>query len=179
MPARPHSVQVNYRQLIAEYRRSGQMRVRKPSRISWKGSTCTVSLNSGHHAIIDSDDIHAVIGLNWFTSRGYAIAALQYQGTRYIIPMHRVITSAPRGLDVDHLNHIRLDNRKKNLRCVTHAINSRSIQKRQTPCSSRFMGVSLHPNGFWAARITRNYKTHFLGYYATQEEAANAYTKAA
>src|SRR5690349_14579682 len=49
----------------------------------------------------------------WSNDRG------NYNRTR----LHRLVTNAPDGFDVDHRNHDGLDNRKANLRVVTRSRN--------------------------------------------------------
>lgn len=43
---------------------------------------------------------------------------------------------------------------------------------------SRFLGVSKHKNGKWTARLTMNGKRVTIGYFNSEEEAAEAYNKA-
>ena len=82
-------------------------------------------------------------------------------------------------LDVDHLNHDTLDNRRANLRIVTRSENHQN--RRGAPAyarTSQYRGVSLHKptskwkKTKWRAYITLNGKQYSLGYYDTEEEAA-------
>lgn len=69
-------------------------------------------------AIVSDEDWETVSHVSWSrTSHGYASSTLGY--------MHRVIMGLEKGdgLQVDHKNHDTLDNRRENLRVVTHAEN--------------------------------------------------------
>lgn len=73
--------------------------------------------------------------------------------------------------NIDHINHIKTDNRIANLRDVTQAENTknRSLGIANT---SGFLGVSLYkPTGKWVAKFSN--KT--IGYYDTPEMANEAY----
>lgn len=76
--------------------------------------------------------------------------------------------------EVDHKNHIRLDNRKANLRVVNRSQNNaNSIPKRKG-----YKGVSLDKRrGTYNAYITINYKRIYIGNYKTEAEAAREYDK--
>lgn len=82
------------------------------------------------------------------------------------------------GLDVDHINHVRNDNRLFNLRFVTRSENSKN-QSLSSRSTTGVTGVS-----FWKARkkyiahIGVNQKIIFLGYFETLEEAAAARAEA-
>ena len=97
--------------------------------------------------------------------------------------MHQLIMQRPKGLDVDHINHDGLDNRKINLRLCTRSQNSQNKRIRRDS-NSGYKGVT--PVGRkWAAYIgdpqtpaTRKRQIR-LGTFATREEAALAYNKAA
>ena len=121
---------------------------------------------------------------NWYSSeRGYARRNAVGTADTASTLMHRVILEFHGydliGMDVDHINGNPLDNRKCNLRVVSHQQNcfNRKLSKNN---STGYKGVSLYkPNGKFKAYIKVNYKQIVLGYYDTAEEAAEAYNKAA
>jgi hypothetical protein len=82
------------------------------------------ALTKGAAAIIDDDCYEALSQWRWRCkhagSTSYACRNLHDGRTLF---MHRVIMAAPAGLDVDHINHNGLDNRRCNLRVVSHAEN--------------------------------------------------------
>lgn len=80
---------------------------------------------------------------------------------------------------VDHVNGDPYDNRWSNLRGATQSENLRNRSKTRANTSG-FKGVSLcKDTGRYAARIRCNYRTKYLGRYATPEEAHAAYLAAA
>jgi hypothetical protein len=56
--------------------------------------------------------------------------------------MHRVVMKVSSRLKVDHLNHNTLDNRRANLRAVTHAQNMQNRRGARRQSSSGVRGVS-------------------------------------
>ena len=112
-------------------------------------------------------------------SSGYLY--VQVRGRLY--PVHRVVMLMcygfyGEGLEVDHINHVRNDNRLVNLRFVTRSENmrNRSVSSNST---TGVTGVS-----FWKARkkyiaqIGVNRKLIYLGMFETLEEAAVARAEA-
>ena len=82
-----------------------------------------VYFKDGTHFICDKEDLKYVELRTWHKSkagRGYAAARIDYKTTFF----HRLIMNASDGKDIDHVNHNTLDNRKSNLREVTHAENT-------------------------------------------------------
>jgi hypothetical protein len=82
------------------------------------------------------------------------------------------------GLQIDHINRDRSDNRLCNLRLVTHMENAHN-QKLRATNNSRYTGVFLHPQSKkWVATIMVRYKRIALGCFNTPEEAGAAYATA-
>lgn len=92
---------------------------------------------------------------------------------------HRVIWTKfngeiPDGFEVDHINHIRSDNRISNLRLVNRVENARN-KSRASNNTSGVTGVSwIKSKGKWYAQIYVNGKTHNLGYYSDFNDAVKA-----
>lgn len=71
---------------------------------------------------------------------------------------------------VDHINNNTLDNRKCNLRIVTHQQNSMN-KKSSKNSTSKYIGVSKNHNK-WQANIRINGNLLYLGKFNTEIEAA-------
>jgi hypothetical protein len=89
------------------------------------------------------------------------------------VAMHRLILGhIPQGLETDHINGNGLDNRKMNLRTCTHSQNNRNKPKMKGT-SSKYIGVSWHIHkNKWIAKIQKNGKAYYLGYFDSQLKAA-------
>lgn len=134
-------------------------------------------LTQEKRAIIDEDDFELLSRYKWYAAkRGYGFYA-QRHSERKLLQMHRVITNAPKGMDVDHINGNTLDNRKKNLRVVSRSQNewNRTKQRNNT---TGYKGVTFK-EGKYLARIRVFKKLHHLGYFKEKVDAANAYNLAA
>ena len=93
-------------------------------------------------------------------------------GTRYFA--HRVAWFYVYGawpIKIDHINHIKTDNRIENLRSVSHHQNMQNISISKTN-KSGFNGVDKHKNsGKWRARIPFNGKEVHLGLFDNLDDA--------
>ena len=79
------------------------------------------------------------------------------------------------GLEIDHINSNKLDNRVANLQYTSAAYNN-SKQGNRKNHTSGFNGVSWHKRDEkWTARLTANGKIYNLGYHESEKEAALAY----
>jgi hypothetical protein len=78
---------------------------------------------------------------------------------------------------IDHINGVKDDNRFDNLRVVDESGNAQNVRKPNKRNKSGFMGVIFFQNK-WRANITHSGKTHWLGDFATPEEAHQAYLAA-
>lgn len=141
------------------------------------GNSLIVSVTAGK-AIIDFEDLGKVIGTTWFMNKaGYVTGARYGNGKKISISMHREIMGLQIGdrRVVDHINGVRNDNRKSNLRICTNAENQRNRGKNKNNTSG-FKGVTFHKlSGLWKAMIKVDGKDIFLGYYKKPEEAHQAY----
>jgi hypothetical protein len=79
--------------------------------------------------------------------------------------------------EIDHRNGDPSDNRIANLRPCSHAENTRNV-KMHRDTASGMKGV-YRDKKKWVSRIYVAGKDHFLGTFATREEAAAAYDEAA
>lgn len=82
-------------------------------------------------------------------------------------------------LQVDHINHIRTDNRIENLRMVTNQQNQMNRIK-QVNNTSGYKGITFDKKRRkWHAQIKHNQKCIHIGYFNDIEEAREAYNKKA
>lgn len=143
-----------------------------------------IKLTRGKWAMVDDSDYESLSQFKWYAKRGahtyYAVREKYIVGQRLHpkrLRMHRVVIGASPDMQVDHINGDGLDNRRVNLRECTNAENQHN--RRVTPRgSSRYKGVYMHRKK-WAAHITNNYKTIYLGLFDTEYAAAQAYDAAA
>ena len=134
----------------------------------------------GETILVDESVLPLVNQIKWSTHE-YA-PGLKYATTtrgNNTVYMHRLLTSCPDGLVVDHINHNGLDNRIANLRIVRHFENLHNAGRSKRPgTSSRYRGVSRTRNGKWRARIWVHDVDYSLGCFFSEEKAAQAYAEA-
>lgn len=112
---------------------------------------------------------------NKINNQGYIRVSIN--GNRYLA--HRIAYlichgEIPEGMQIDHINRIRTDNRAENLRLVTHLENRRNrvIQSNNT---SGINGVSVDKrSGRLEVHIKLRGKKIYLGTYETEAEAKAA-----
>lgn len=142
------------------------------------GSFRKIKLTQGKYAIVDAEDFEELNKFKWsVTPKGYVHRSSHNTTLR----IHRVIMSAPKGVQVDHINGNRLDNRKENLRLCNNSENQRNCRVRKTN-KSGYKGVGSVYGGVtkvFRARINVNKKQINLGVFETAEEAFKAYQEAA
>lgn len=84
------------------------------------------------------------------------------------IYLHRLLTGAKPGQEVDHIDGNGLNNQRANLRICSRSTNMLNMK-------NPYRGVSLYKKtGRWAAYIKVNYVKQHLGYFSTFAEALAA-----
>lgn len=137
-----------------------------------------IKLTQGKYALVDNSDFEYLNRWKWFyQGNGYAARDqwIPSEKRDYRIYMHRLIMNTPVGMDTDHINHNKLDNRRKNLLICDHSINMRNTGLRSDN-KSGCKGVSWYSKyNKWRSRIVIRGKYNHLGYFDSLLEAGMAY----
>jgi hypothetical protein len=144
-----------------------------------------IKLTREKSATVDSEDFEWLSVHSWFAHCGYARRQASCRGgiPRRTIHMHREILKYHGydldGLEVDHIDRNKLNNRKRNLRVATRNQNVRNVPKYRNNHSG-FTGVSWHKGTKkWQAYIRVQRKQIYLGLFENLAKAARAYDSAA
>ena len=139
-----------------------------------------IELTQGMFALVDNEDFDEINQYNWCFAQGYAMRKVTISGKQKTLYMHRLITNCPADMDVDHINHDKLDNQKSNLRVCSNSENRRNQKVRTYAKSSVYKGVCFDKqHGKWRAEIGLNNKLKYLGLFTNETDAAIAYNVAA
>ena len=139
----------------------------------------------GRFTLVDDEDFEYLNQFNWhLTPNGYAKRCENRTLSPgiYSIKNHQmsrnIMNVTDRSILVDHINHDKLDNRKRNLRLCTATQNLGNMVSKTG--NSKYKGVRYRSDRKkWVARIHKNHKQMNLGHYETEIEAAEAYDKKA
>lgn len=145
-----------------------------------------IILSQGKVALVDDEDFEWLSKWKWSTQwapHNYYAVRTEYGEKNKTVYMHREITHPPNNLDIDHINHNGLDNRRENLRFCTTAQNTHHQIKRDGHTSG-FKGIYWNKRKKkWQAkiRLTANgiSKQIFLGLFDSEIHGALAYDEAA
>lgn len=148
-----------------------------------------IPLTKNKLTIVDDDDYEELAKYKWFYNNGYAARYLGYNpvtGLRKQATMHRIIMHTPQGMDTDHINRNRLDNRKINLRICDRSTNvlNRSDWRLKaintklangTLGNRDFAGITYHTkHKLWQLRLSIDRKQKHIGLYRTRDDALYA-----
>lgn len=127
--------------------------------------------------IIDKDDYDKISKIRWYKDSNGYVRGNGSAGTFKSVLLHQLIldrVGVKDGMEIDHINGNKLDNRKCNLRIVNRIQNSRNKDVIKTNTSG-YTGVSYNKErNAWDSYITVNYKKINLGRYKYKDEAIKA-----
>lgn len=138
-----------------------------------------IALTRGKYALVDDCDFDELSKFKWQFNSGYASRKIWRNGKSANVYMHRILLNFPSGIEIDHINGDKLDNRRGNLRLATRLqnIGNNGIRRDNT---SGVRGVSwMSSLNKWRAYIAKNGKQIHLGIFERKEEAKRAYNLAA
>lgn len=133
--------------------------------------------NCDDYFLCDADMVEKLIEFTWFKN-GKGYAQTNIEGHRKL-QAHVFIMGKKEGLEIDHINRNRVDNRRCNLRHVTHLENIRNVDQNLHRGSNPATGVyELNRPDLkktrYVAYIHVSRKKINLGSYDTLEEALRA-----
>lgn len=126
--------------------------------------------------LIDKEDLKKFYIYPAYVCGGYLY--IKYNESKYV-SFSRLLMEFPAGLEVDHINKNKLDNRKENLRSCKRSENLRNIGVR-SDSKSGYKGVYWDSSlKLWRAAISIEGRRYKLGTFSSPEQAALRYNKAA
>ena len=138
-----------------------------------------IKLTKGRFTLVDDQDHEKFSKVKWCVSNGYTARGVGGRKNRKTLLLHKEIMGTPKGMDTDHINGDKLDNRRENLRVATRSQNMANLPN---PINNKsgYKGVIWYKrDSNWRAFIKVNYKQVHLGYFKDKVEAAKAYNLAA
>ena len=144
------------------------------NRINVKGDYAEMVLTDGKDNFqgivkLSIEDIEKIKGHHWSDNgKGYARC---FVGTSPLY-LHRFIMDCPDDMEVDHINRDKRDNRRCNLRVVSHGVNSRNHARE---CVRKITDRPLSKP--YMVRIIKDGQLCFCKYFETYEEAIVASKK--
>jgi hypothetical protein len=136
-----------------------------------------IQLTQGNKALVDDEDYEYLSRFNWRNHNGYAARTTSRKSQKKTtMLMHQeIIKDVQEGMDVDHINGNKSDNRRSNLRIVTRLQNCHNAPKR-TSNTSGYKGVGFDKRkNKWRARFRYKGSEMFLGYFENKHDAARMY----
>ena len=117
---------------------------------------------------VDKEDIERIENHSWCIVQGYAYCTIKNKN----ISMHRLLLNPPKNMQVDHINHNKLDNRKFNLKICTQLENL----KNRRFCGDKRIQIKKYESKkdkgiTWYLTIVYNRQRHYIGKYKSYDEA--------
>ena len=122
------------------------------------------NLKENGRCLIDLEDVEKCENLKWHVKRSRNTSYVVSSKDNHKLFIHRFVLGYEGKKDVDHINHNGLDNRKSNLRIISHKNNIRNSH-------NEMRGIRKMKSGRYGATITIDGKSVWLGTFDTKEEA--------
>lgn len=124
--------------------------------------------------VFDTEDYLIVSTRQWsIGSHGYVTSG----SSKNQMLMHRLVMNADDSHVIDHINRVKVDNRKCNLRLCTCQDNAWN-KTAQTNSKTGYKGICKLPNGRYQVQICVDRKPIYLGQYSVITEAIHVYDSA-
>lgn len=137
-----------------------------------------ISLTRGKVAIVDDEWFEYLSQWKWqCNNTGYASRSERIGiNQRKTVLMHRIVANAPadQNVDVDHINHNRLDNRSSNLRFCDSLGTARNVSVRKEKRTSSYKGMHQQ-KGKWVASISTSDARYTIHGILSEQRAAELY----
>ena len=129
--------------------------------------------------LLDDEDYPLVEEYDWFIKKGRNTFYAETKNEYWLsVKMHRLLFGYPdKTIEIDHINHNGLDNRRENLRLCSSKENNWNQEKHMNAAST-YKGVFADKKK-WRAQIQRDGTSYRLGSYDNEIHAALAYNEAA
>jgi hypothetical protein len=138
-----------------------------------------IELSRGKFALVDDEDFDELSKHQWYYHhQGYALRNFRKDnGKQGKIYMHRAVLNPEEGVDTDHINRDKLDNRRGNLRVATRSQNCINQKKRSDGNLSKYKGVTYKAAGKrrWCAQLRKKGEKALIKWFFTEEGAGLAY----
>ncbi len=128
--------------------------------------------------LIDAEDYDRIRKYKWYTKNNHGHTRALNTQVGYLSRFIMGVTDPK--IQVDHINHDTLDNRKRNLRLCSHPENQRNMTVNRKNNVSGYKGVHWdRRRNKWSVQIKINGSNIYIGSFNSKEQAALAYNQAA
>ena len=130
----------------------------------------------GLAVLVDEADYERLNRYRWYLLKGsgYAVRTTPRPQHKTVYMHREVITDVGPGMEVDHINRNRLDNRRANLRVASRSLNAQNLTPR-TDGSSRHRNVHwCTEKQRWVVKVRLNGRRHYVGSFTDEETAGRA-----
>lgn len=142
------------------------------------GKICKLFISNKVYTVFDSEDFYKIKKYKWKPhAEGYICSDFMINGKRNHLMLHRLIMNlySKSKLFVDHINGIKTDNRKSNLRIVTPQQNTLNSKiNKNNKSGTRGVWWSEHQKR-WITQISFKKKRFHLGTFKNKKDAIKKY----